>query len=446
MLHSQGPNRFERHSARLVVNRRCAVKIHRYLRPALLAVLVLGLTGLCSAQFGVSLSVGVAPPPLPVYDQPPVPESGYIWTPGYWAWGDEGYYWVPGTWVQPPQEGMVWTPGYWGWNDQDDAYGWNDGYWGNEVGYYGGVDYGYGYPGEGYYGGRWQGNQFYYNQAVNNVRGGNIHTVYDNPVPRSRSAEHVSYSGGQGGVQARPTQAQIQARSAHHVEATPAQRQQVQAAKSNPKMFARNNQGKPAIAATAKPGDMSHGVSAKAAGGRVDPKVLSANAKNTPKPTPKNGGRNAAPGGNEANRTAGGNARPNEGRNAAPPANAGERNVPKPPSATPKEERPSNARSAEPRPGANSGAERGSNARATEPRPAEPPANARHEGNAAGMPQSEGASHHAAEPAPRSAEPARHAEQPAGHAAEPPRSAPEKSNKPAEHSNDKPQNEHEKPQ
>ena len=27
------------------------------------------------------------PPPLPVYEQPPPPGDGYIWTPGYWAWG-----------------------------------------------------------------------------------------------------------------------------------------------------------------------------------------------------------------------------------------------------------------------------------------------------------------------------------------------------------------------
>ena len=27
------------------------------------------------------------PPPLPVYEQPPCPVEGYIWTPGYWAWG-----------------------------------------------------------------------------------------------------------------------------------------------------------------------------------------------------------------------------------------------------------------------------------------------------------------------------------------------------------------------
>jgi hypothetical protein len=54
------------------------------------------------------------PPPLPVYEQPPCPADGYIWTPGVWRWGPDGYFWVPGTWVAPPQVGFLWTPGYWG--------------------------------------------------------------------------------------------------------------------------------------------------------------------------------------------------------------------------------------------------------------------------------------------------------------------------------------------
>ena len=54
-----------------------------------------------SAQVSIGISVGFAPPELPVYAQPICPGEGYIWTPGYWAWDreDEDYYWVPGTWV-----------------------------------------------------------------------------------------------------------------------------------------------------------------------------------------------------------------------------------------------------------------------------------------------------------------------------------------------------------
>ena len=37
------------------------------------------------AQF---VSITIAPPVLPVYVQPAIPAPGYIWTPGYWAYGD----------------------------------------------------------------------------------------------------------------------------------------------------------------------------------------------------------------------------------------------------------------------------------------------------------------------------------------------------------------------
>ena len=103
---------------------------------------------------GAAIAVDIAPPPLPVYDQPPIPAPGYIWTPGYWTWDDDtGYYWVPGTWVLPPEPALLWTPGYWGWNDG--VYAFHEGYWGPEVGFYGGVSYGFGYTGEGYEGGYW---------------------------------------------------------------------------------------------------------------------------------------------------------------------------------------------------------------------------------------------------------------------------------------------------
>ena len=90
----------------------------------------------------VNISVGIAPPALPVYEQPACPAAGYIWTPGYWAW-DQDYYWVPGVWVPPPRVGLLWTPAWWGWNNG--AYVFNQGYWGPRVGFYGGINYGWGY-------------------------------------------------------------------------------------------------------------------------------------------------------------------------------------------------------------------------------------------------------------------------------------------------------------
>ena len=67
-----------------------------------------------ASQAYIGISVTIAPPELPVYEQPPIPGPGYMWTPGYWAWDeDEGdYYWVPGAWVSAPEPGLLWTPGY----------------------------------------------------------------------------------------------------------------------------------------------------------------------------------------------------------------------------------------------------------------------------------------------------------------------------------------------
>jgi hypothetical protein len=79
----------------------------------LFAVLMLALSAASLAQIGVSITIG--PPALPVYEQPPCPAEGYIWTPGYWAYAgdDDGYYWVPGTWVMAREPGLLWTPAYW---------------------------------------------------------------------------------------------------------------------------------------------------------------------------------------------------------------------------------------------------------------------------------------------------------------------------------------------
>ena len=106
-------------------------------------------------QIGVGVSITIAPPALPVYEQPLCPGDGYIWTPGYWAWDDDDgdYYWVPGTWVLAPEAGFLWTPGWWGWGDGFFVF--HEGYWGPRVGFYGGVVYGFGYFGHGYEGGRW---------------------------------------------------------------------------------------------------------------------------------------------------------------------------------------------------------------------------------------------------------------------------------------------------
>jgi hypothetical protein len=149
------------------------------------------------------------PPALPDYVQPPPPDDGYIWTPGYWGWGPYGYYWVPGVWVEPPYVGGLWTPGYWGF--YGGRYLFYPGHWGFHIGWYGGINYGFGYVGFGYEGGYWNGGRFFYNRVYNNIGGRNVRNVYSyranvrvNNNFRGNNNVRPSYRGGPNGVQARP--------------------------------------------------------------------------------------------------------------------------------------------------------------------------------------------------------------------------------------------------
>jgi len=199
----------------------------------------------------ITISVRIEPPVLPIYEQPPIPEPGYLWTPGYWAYADDpGYYWVPGTWVQPPQVNLLWTPPYWGW--VDGAYIFHDGYWGEHVGFYGGVDYGFGYGGNGYEGGRWEGGRFAYNGTVNNFGGVQITNVYRSNVTVVNNSQ-VSFAGGPHGLTIQPTAADRLAEHDHHIPVTPVQASHITAAAKNPAFAAKQNGGHPAIAATARP-------------------------------------------------------------------------------------------------------------------------------------------------------------------------------------------------
>jgi hypothetical protein len=247
---------------------------------ALLVGLGMGLTAMPQAALaqigigvgigvgGVSFNVGVAPPPLPVYEQPPIPAYGYIWQPGFWSWDEDvnDYYWVPGTWVQPPRVGLLWTPGYWGWNGGH--YGYNTGYWGAHVGFYGGINYGHGYGGLGYEGGEWRGNQLFYNTNVNNFTNVRITTVFTRPIIHN-SITRVSFNGGAGGVAARPTPEELKAAKEPHVGRTPAQLEHMKTAKATPALRASVNKGKPPIAATSKPAELK-GPGVKGAAGKPD--------------------------------------------------------------------------------------------------------------------------------------------------------------------------------
>jgi WXXGXW repeat (2 copies) len=206
---------------------------------------------------GVGISVGFPPPVLPVYVQPPMPEVGYIWTPGYWAWNGAAYYWVPGTWVMPPAYGLLWTPGYWGW--VGGVYAFHAGYWGPHVGFYGGVNYGYGYGGVGYSGGHWGRGGFYYNRSVNQFGGVHVTNVYNQTVVNNTYINRTSYNGGQGGLAARATPQEEAFAHEQHVGPVAAQEQQMHMASQNRAMLASVNHGAPPIAATSRPGAFTGG-------------------------------------------------------------------------------------------------------------------------------------------------------------------------------------------
>lgn len=201
---------------------------------------------------GVGVSVGVPPPPLPVYEQPPIPGPGYIWTPGYWAWDGDDYYWVPGTWVIAPFYGALWTPGYWAWDDG--FYAFHRGYWGYRVGFYGGIDYGCGYTGAGYEGGYWGPRGFYYNRTVNRITNVNITNVYNKTVINNVNVNRVSYNGGRGGIMARATPQQMAYARQSRMGPIAAQQQQMNLARHDPAMRTSFNHGNPPIAATERPG------------------------------------------------------------------------------------------------------------------------------------------------------------------------------------------------
>ena len=282
-----------------------------------LIVIVLSLSGASFAQVAISVSFG--PPALPVYVQSVCPAPGYLWVPGYWAYdpnfGD--YYWVPGTWVLAPAVGLLWTPPWWGW--QGGAYIFHAGYWGPTVGFYGGIVYGFGYFGHGYEGGRWNNGVFFYNRAVNNINVTNIRNVY-NVTVNNVTVNRVSYNRGPGGVEASPTAAEEAAARERHVAPVAAQEQQVEAARNNPQLRAKANQGRPPIAATAKPGAFSgHGVERASAAGAPYHPSAKGSAGEAPRP----------------NETAASVPRPpNNPSRSQTPVHA--RNVPAPPAPTPR--------------------------------------------------------------------------------------------------------------
>jgi hypothetical protein len=229
------------------------MKLFRTVRLLLLAMLVSIVPA--SSFAGVFISVGFAPPILPVYEQPPCPEEGLMWMPGYWAYGDEGYFWVPGTWVPAPYEGALWTPPYWGWSEG--IYVFHPGYWGDHVGYYGGVNYGYGYMGVGFAGGMWRGHDFVYNRAVMRVDDRYVRNTYEDRTIVERNTiindNHVAFSGGPGGIRHEPMPEERMAERENHLGATSFQASHESSAMTDRGSYATRNGGHPQNLAVQRP-------------------------------------------------------------------------------------------------------------------------------------------------------------------------------------------------
>jgi WXXGXW repeat (2 copies) len=233
--------------------KRETMKVRRLFQLLTLATVLLGLSTASFAQVSIGIAVNLAPPALPVYEQPICPDANYIWTPGYWAWNGYDYYWVPGTWVQAPSYGLLWTPGYWGWGTG--GYFWHTGYWGPHIGFYGGVNYGYGYFGRGFEGGYWHGNSFYYNTAVSRVNTRVIRNVYVNKTVINNVTvnNRVSYNGGRGGIDVRPSTQEQTAYGQRRMGPVGTQTTHERVAQQDRANFFKANNGVPAHAALARP-------------------------------------------------------------------------------------------------------------------------------------------------------------------------------------------------
>ncbi|WP_233841898.1 hypothetical protein [Dyella sp. 2HG41-7] len=223
---------------------------------------------------GVGVSVGFPPPALPVYEQPPIPGPGYIWTPGYWAWDGGEYYWVPGAWILAPYYGALWTPGYWGWDGT--VYLFHAGYWGDHVGFYGGINYGWGYTGIGYAGGYWGHGGFYYNRSVNRIDNVHVTNIYNRTVINNFNGNHVSYNGGRGGTMARATPQQMAFARQSRMGPVAAQQRQMTTASHDPAMRASVNHGNPSMAAASHVSALAGAGAPAARGSQFSPAAANA--------------------------------------------------------------------------------------------------------------------------------------------------------------------------
>lgn len=220
------------------------------------------------ASAAIFVSVNIAPPALPVTTQPLCPGAGYLWTPGYWAYGAEGYFWVPGVWVQPPAAGLLWTPAWWGF--ENSAYVFHPGYWGPHVGFYGGINYGFGYTGVGFSGGEWRGGSFFYNSAVANIDLDHVSTVYSRNIAIVNHST-TAFNGGRGGIQSHPNSFELAAVHEQHLQPSASQLSHESFAAQNRTYSTSFNHARPALFPAASLSALHEHPASSAFGTRLSP-------------------------------------------------------------------------------------------------------------------------------------------------------------------------------
>jgi hypothetical protein len=113
------------------------------------------------------------------------------------------------------------------------------------VGFYGGVNYGFGYAGVGFGGGIWAGSVFRYNTAVLNVNTTVVRNVYvDRTAINNAVVSHVSFNG-PGGIRAQATAQEQAAAREQHFQPTANQMSHEQTAARDRSQLASLNSGHP---------------------------------------------------------------------------------------------------------------------------------------------------------------------------------------------------------
>jgi hypothetical protein len=98
---------------------------------------------------------------------------------------------------------------------------------------------------------------FAYNRTVNNFGSVTITNVYSKTIITDTTVTRVAFNGGTGGIAALPSPQEEAAAREPHVAPTSMQTQHEHTASTNRALLASEHHGRPAVAATSKPGEFT---------------------------------------------------------------------------------------------------------------------------------------------------------------------------------------------